>query len=300
MTSEAQQLNTPLSVNNRKPLKGGPVLGTLRFLFRGLGPIVPRQMGKFAYRLWFTPKRLARPEREKALLQREHDHYQVTGHGQKASVRAWGQGPAVLMIHGWEGRGTQFSNFVDALLTKGFRVITFDMPAHGDSEGKQTDLVEIEKVISQIKEREGELRGVVAHSFGGVAAAFAFRKGLKAERAVFINSPSRFKTMLAFFQNQLTIPMSVMKEMMKCIENRFPEMGPDLWEILDTAGNVSTLSFPGLVFHDEGDKIVPISQGELIAEAWPDVQMERTRGLGHHRILRDSGVIEKTVSFLTF
>ncbi len=298
MTSQALQVETNQVAKQGKRLKSGPVLGTLRFLFRSFGPIAPRQMGRLAYRLWFTPRRIPRPDREKSILQIQHEQYKVMGHGNEVLVRAWGKGPTVLMVHGWEGRGTQFSHFIESLLGQGMRVAVFDMPGHGDSDGKQTDLVEIEKVISQIELREGDLHAVVSHSFGGVAAAFAFRKGLQASRAVFINPPSRFKTMLHFFQNELAIPDRVMTEMMECIEDRFPEMGSLLWEMVDTAGNAAAFQFPGLVIHDEDDPIVPVNQGRMVAEAWANSKMYLTRGLGHHRILRDPEVVKRVAEFV--
>jgi hypothetical protein len=56
---------------------------------------------------------------------------------------------------------------------------------------------------------------------------------------------------------------------------------------------------PLLVVHDENDREVPIASGELVASAWPGAVLERTRGLGHRRILRDRRVIERVAEFAT-
>ena len=42
---------------------------------------------------------------------------------------SWGSGPTVLLVHGWEGRGSQLSAFAPALVKAGFRVVAVDMPA---------------------------------------------------------------------------------------------------------------------------------------------------------------------------
>lgn len=53
-----------------------------------------------------------------------------------------------------------------------------------------------------------------------------------------------------------------------------------------------------LIFHDRRDVHVPVSDGVEIVDSWPNAKLVRTRGLGHHRILRDERVIARAVSFL--
>lgn len=72
---------------------------------------------------WFTqPRHWPRPEREQALLARGEPLSLARGE------KAWsfGQGAAVILVHGWEGRGTQLGSFVAPLVAKGFRVLLFD------------------------------------------------------------------------------------------------------------------------------------------------------------------------------
>ncbi|MEO8347276.1 MAG: alpha/beta hydrolase, partial [Acidobacteriota bacterium] len=47
------------------------------------------------------------------------------------------------------------------------------------------------------------------------------------------------------------------------------------------------------------DARVPLRDGVEIVHAWPNARLVRTRGLGHHRILRDEKVISRAVAFLT-
>ena len=53
------------------------------------------------------------------------------------SLAVWQAGPAtapaVLLAHGWGGRGVQMQSFVAPLLASGYRVVWFDQPGHGDS-----------------------------------------------------------------------------------------------------------------------------------------------------------------------
>src|SRR5688572_6546433 len=65
-----------------------------------------------AERLFTTPRRHHRPPREQAVIATGHRfeiefvRHAPRWNGQKAKVVAWrwGYGPAVLLVHGWEGR----------------------------------------------------------------------------------------------------------------------------------------------------------------------------------------------------
>jgi pimeloyl-ACP methyl ester carboxylesterase len=59
------------------------------------------------------------------------------------------------------------------------------------------------------------------------------------------------------------------------------------------------MSTPLLVIHDRDDKEVPFDVGRHIAESWPNAELVATEGLGHQRILRDEGVRDLAVSFVT-
>ncbi len=53
------------------------------------------------------------------------------------SALRWGQGPTVLLMHGWEGRPTQFASLINALVDAGYTVVALDGPAHGRSLGEK-------------------------------------------------------------------------------------------------------------------------------------------------------------------
>ena len=53
-----------------------------------------------------------------------------------------------------------------------------------------------------------------------------------------------------------------------------------------------------LIFHDLKDRKVPFRDREAILREWRDTRIVRTRGLGHHKILRAPEVVAEAVSFL--
>jgi hypothetical protein len=59
----------------------------------------------------------------------------------------------------------------------------------------------------------------------------------------------------------------------------------------------TTLSLPAaLIVHDRLDKEVHFQDGETLAAAWPGAEFVATEGLGHRRILRAQGIIERVVA----
>src|SRR5687768_10404331 len=48
-------------------------------------------------------------------------------------VTVWGRGPVVYLLHGWGGRSSQWSSFVEPLARAGLTAVAFDAPGHGAS-----------------------------------------------------------------------------------------------------------------------------------------------------------------------
>jgi alpha-beta hydrolase superfamily lysophospholipase len=55
------------------------------------------------------------------------------------------------------------------LVKKGYEVIAFDAPAHGDSSGKTANAFQYRDAIKAVYEKFGPMHSFIAHSFGGLA-----------------------------------------------------------------------------------------------------------------------------------
>jgi pimeloyl-ACP methyl ester carboxylesterase len=80
-----------------------------------------------AFGLFTQPRRHERSAAERALLAEAECSFVSYG-AEQLAVWSWGSGPAVLMVHGWEGRGSQFHSFMPPLSASGFRVVAMDCP----------------------------------------------------------------------------------------------------------------------------------------------------------------------------
>ena len=210
------------------------------------------------------------------------------------SVWSWGEGPTVLLLHGWSGHAAQLTEFVEPLRSAGFQVVAFDAPAHGASDGQRTNLVEYAEAVLQVVGAVGPIHGIVAHSFGAPAAALAAKRGLKASRVVFIGPPISRVDASRRVAEFLGVPAKVRDLMQRRVEGW---LGMP-WRELDTDIMIAQLDVPLLVFHDDLDREVPWEDGAAIARAPKHGRLVTTSGLGHYRILRDREVVRQAVYVL--
>ncbi len=79
------------------------------------GTLAPQKISKFLMRQFTTTERFEAPAEEKAVLAQAHA-FQVPFGDQFIQAWSWGDGPTILLVHGWNGRGGQFHAFVEPLL----------------------------------------------------------------------------------------------------------------------------------------------------------------------------------------
>jgi pimeloyl-ACP methyl ester carboxylesterase len=254
----------------------------------------PRYFGTRAYKLWFTTHRFQRPAIENTAAHNA-DRSSININGVDVVVWCWGKGQPVLFIHGWSGRGTQAAPFLEPLTASGYRVISYDGPAHGETSGKQTSMLEIADVVLALGEKYGPFHSTITHSFGGMVLAYASTLGFSTTSVVCICPPATIDSILENFQRSLQIPDSVLAVMTKKLYVRY---GSDLEKRVSTLKNVRTLSIPALIIHDKNDTDIPWKDGKAVADAWPDSDFLLTRGLGHRRILRNPDTVTAAIEFI--
>ncbi len=79
--------------------------------------------------------------------------------GRKFAAYSWGDGPTVLLVHGWSGNAGQMAEFVAPLTRAGFRAVAIDLPAHGASGGGLSSVVHFARAIWAAAEHFGPVHG---------------------------------------------------------------------------------------------------------------------------------------------
>ena len=257
--------------------------------------LFPELAGELAERLFLTPPR--RRDAAAAALDLIDARSSIVEHkGRSIVTWRWGSrdAPAVLLAHGWGGHAAQMRAFVFPLLTAGYRVIAYDQPAHGISEGRLTGLPDFADVLAEVAWHHGEVEGVIAHSMGGAGAALAIARGLRVRRVVTIGASLDVSFFSQQFARWYWIPQRVLDAMQAAVEERFGVR----WADLDMAKLAPRLATPALVIHDRDDRLVPWRQGASFARSWPGARLFSTRGLGHRRILQDERVTALAAEFI--
>lgn len=291
-----------LSQRKSKNLHKPPfVLTIFRLIFRYVGAIFPSLIGRWSYHLWFLTHRLPTPKREQKWIASAKSEA-LNINGLEVMTHYWASennapiAPLVMLVHGWTGRGSQMGAFAEPLLKAGFRVLSFDNHSHGQTEGKASTLFKQSEVQRGLAEKFGPIYAVIAHSFGGMVTAYSLSHGMQTQKAVCLSPPSRFDFLLERFSKTLHLPTQIQRYMVKRFNKDYGENLAERVSATTTAKQLGHI--PALIIHDKDDHDVPISESELLHQAWPNSTLNSTKGLAHRRILYNPQVIENTVNFL--
>jgi pimeloyl-ACP methyl ester carboxylesterase len=278
---------------------------------RTLGHLAPERAARAGFRLFTKPNRFQPKSWELAAAETARSEF-VPGHSEaRAAIALDGATPdlhlhvfepagdvarrgTVLLIHGWEGRGTQLAKFAPALRLAGLRVALLDLPAHGQSAGKQTSILEFIHAIHQAVAHLGDVRAIAGHSIGGMAAFCGAAKLFEVDRLVLLGSPGSVQKRIDNGAKLMTLPPRAVDAFQRELQRRIPAEIAE-WEPLNLAPSAN---FQGLWFHDPEDSMVDYREAVAMESAWSACDLVTTPGLGHWRILRDEDVIDRATGFL--
>ena len=268
------------------------LLCAVRAGFPRLARFTPSLSARLAERMFRTPPKHARLRREEQELAK--GEFSLTRMEDRLlPTWRWGEGPTVLLVHGWGGHAGRLTPFIEPLVGAGFSVVAFDAPGHGDAPGKYSALPEFVEAIRAVARRLGPFESMIGHSLGAGACALALREAVHARRVVLLAPPAEAEKYTGRFARFFGIPPETHHAMKRRLEARYRIRWSDL--VIAGGGGPAHL----LVFHDHRDRRVPLRDGEEIVRTWPNADLVRTRGLGHHRILRDPRVIARAVAFIS-
>lgn len=253
-----------------------------------LGHLAPEHVAGRMRRAFMTPRNLPPRQWELPLLARAE---RITLRFGQSALR-WGKGPTVLMMHGWEGRPTQFAALIDTLVAAGHTVVALEGPAHGRSPGQQAHVVLFARALLEAAGELPPLRAVIGHSMGGASLLLALQWGLRTEAAVSIAAPAQLLGVLRGFAHRLGLPARARAAFIRQIEQ---DVGVQISR-LDVSGY--QLDLPGLVVHARDDTLVPASEAQLIHKAWFDSRLMVLDEGGHQRVLADPRLNEAVLELL--
>ena len=206
----------------------------------------------------------------------------------------------VLLVHGWTSEAAFMTALAEPIRRSGFRVVLFDLPAHGLSPGRRTNLVDCARATLAVAEELGPIHAVVAHSFGGMVSLLAvdgnkpMPRALRTRHLVLIACPNRLSDVTRDFADQWG-----MTEAGRCaFERRLERIGRRPLSRSSTAELLQSSGCRALVVHARDDQEVPFRCAEEIVGAHTHVKLAMFDGFGHRNILYSPPVVRSVVKHL--
>jgi pimeloyl-ACP methyl ester carboxylesterase len=282
-----------------KPEKQPVAYTFIRWAFAILGRIFPGQAAKFAYRLFTTPRLRAVHRNSDEVLESAR-LFEILYGKQILKCYEWGRGEkTVLLVHGWESRGTAMRSFVPGLVGAGFRVVAFDGPAHGNSGGRRTNLPDFAGAVRAVINQVGGVYGIITHSFGGSTSVYALAhldNSIRVERLVLIAVPASTQKVVAGVMKRMNLPSGAVARFRSMMRAKINGLPFDQTDVLNALAKVKVQDV--LVVHDKFDRSVSFESAEAVFERYDHVSLLTTQGWGHYKLMKYPEVVERVVAFV--
>jgi len=206
----------------------------------------------------------------------------------------------VLVVHGWTGESSFMTAIAEAIRRSGFRVALFDLPAHGLSSGRTTNLMDCARATVSVGEQLGPIHSIVTHSFGGLISLVAAEGhapmpgALSAKHIVLIASPNRLTDVTDHFSRHWGLDDSGRR----AFEHRLERIGRRTLDCFSAVKLLPASGCRGLVIHAPNDADVPFRCAQEIVAGVRGLELQVFDGLGHRNILFAPQVARAITSYL--
>ena len=274
-------------------------LNLIPWAFASLGRVFPKVAAGAAYQLFSKPKTRAVHRFSDELIESARLFEILYG---KIILKCyeWGSGEkTVLLVHGWESRGTAMRTFVPGLVDAGYRVVALDGPAHGNSGGNHTTLPDFAGAVRAVIQQAGPVHGIIAHSFGGATSTYALAhldNSIEIEKMVLIAVPASTRKVVADYMDLIKLPPRAREIFQKRMRKKVHGLSFEQTDVVHALENVHVREV--LVVHDKFDLSVPFDSAEAIFERYHHASMLVTQGYGHYKLMKHPDVIERVVDFV--
>jgi pimeloyl-ACP methyl ester carboxylesterase len=204
-----------------------------------------------------------------------------------------GNGPTVLLLHGWESNASRWRLFIKLLQRSDYNIVAMDGPMHGKTGGNRFSAI-LYAQLAEVVVKHYSANFVVGHSVGGMTTAYLGShfdlpslKGL-----VLIASSNRWLDVADRFHSALGLNKKVVQAFDKVFYDWYKKP-QSYYNAEDFAANIN---LPGLIVHDSTDMVNYVEDGKSIHQNWSDSQYIETKGYGHSLQSKDTYL--KIIEFL--
>ncbi len=290
-------------MTKKKDKEPGKIKWMKRF-FSVAGNIAPHTTIRILVKLLYTPrKRELKPAHLECLAKADTFKFEVEEFRNpkkklKLTCYSWGKGDkTVLLVHGWDARAADFYKMIPALVEQGYKVISFDGPGHGQSEGERSNLVDFKELMyKMIKKKIGVPYAIIGHSMGGGAATYLLMDyDIQVKRLVTIAIPTVSKRFFDGMFSAMKVPQKTQRTFYKSMAEEFGEP-IEKYNLIERKEPIKADEI--LMVYDEDEDVVPYTDVKEFLGRHPEIKTFNKRGIGHYSIIKNKEVIEKIIEFL--
>ncbi len=270
----------------------------IRAKFKVLALVSNRKAAEKAFELFCTPLEKSKKPAPSVFSLAKSLKFTLNGHTVKGYCWNKGQTKKVLILHGFSSSAYNFQSYVLPLVEKGYEVLAFDAPAHGNSGGKTINVVQYREMIDLIIKEHGPIDSFISHSFGGIAICLAMEKVVHDEhtKIVLIAPATETTSAIDAAFTMLQIKKQAIRQEFDSIIIERSGHAPKWFSIRRAMKQIKATV---LWIHDDGDTVTPLKDALKVRDdKHPNVEFVITSGLGHRNIYRSSSVKKKIFEFL--
>ncbi|WP_108808403.1 alpha/beta hydrolase [Aquimarina spinulae] len=238
----------------------------------------PKKAINKAYILFCTPRKGKILPEQEDFLEEAEDEMVLIDTIYIQTYRWSSMGETILLVHGWESNTHRWKVLIQKLHKKGFNVIAFDAPAHGNSTGKILNVPLYTKCLQKIVELYRP-NHMIGHSVGGMTTIFHqyTYPNKEIEKLIVLAPPSELSRIMKGYQEILKLS----PKFMKALNQYFKEKHGFYFEEFSMTSFAKNLALNGLLIHDKNDDIAPYSEAEGISKNWNNALFITTEDYGH-------------------
>ena len=271
----------------------------LRTKFSTIGKLSPATAGKLAFNLFCTPYPKYKKSKAPAIFHQATPLSIKVTEGITIKGYEWNannpNGKTVLICHGYASNFYKFEQYVQPLLKEGFRVIGFDAPGHGKSEGKYINILIYKDAIEHIINALGPIDHFIGHSLGGITLAMIAEN---------IENPLSHKFVLIAPATKTTTTYFTMMRLSEPVKEAFYNELKSRTSLPVTyfEADRAIENYRGEILwvHDQGDRVCPYEDLVNFKNTAPkNIKFLITKDLGHNKVYKTPAVIHHTLAFFT-
>jgi pimeloyl-ACP methyl ester carboxylesterase len=274
----------------------------LRTKFKTISKLAPATAGRMAFELFCTPYPKYKKRKAPAIFHHATKRTVVLTDQTKIHGFEWlpnkPNDETVLIAHGYASYAYKFEHYITPLLKMGYRVLAFDAPAHGQSEGKHIHVVVYQEAIQKIMEQAGPIHHFIGHSLGALTLSMIAENidHAEARKFVMIAPATKTTTTFANFFKMMHLNEVTKAAFLQDVSNRTSHSV----EYFAADRALANFKGPMLWVHDEKDVVCPYEDILNFKEKAPsNIKFLITNGLGHNKVYKTAEVMDQIMAFLT-